>query len=417
MGRRMPGVVAGAALGLLLTAGPFKEGTRAAPASADDWRRDAVCAPPLLTDPGRPRETARPPCDRAFCVELGAQERVCACRTSDASGDAITDMVFDRPHEKAISWNVALNEMAGPDAFRVLRSDLTGDGRPDTVVAALVSRSSGMGVERWSVTVLDGRSPEPAAAEEVEDFGVLSVFTAPSTGGPCLLLAGRWKPGHDPARGPGLYFVGRWLRVRTSGPGAVGLNSVSLEAIPERPLIRRRLLYGFERARLAAMDANPVRPLNWYAAPGVEIVEHLCQAGEDVAFSFRTLSGLLVSVCRARSDEYLVYRSRTTGGQLEQFPPRLDRSWDQFALSSYARGGGLRNAGLDLTALSFSDTKQDVEVFQDWSAESDREIAGLKITDHASRREITLDADASTQIGRLGDLRRVTQLKRTAGRN
>ncbi|MCX6550870.1 MAG: hypothetical protein NTY02_07675 [Acidobacteria bacterium] len=386
------------------------------PSPAAAWNRDAVCGPPHMREFGPPRKTERTSCAPAYCVDLGAGERVCSCRTIGPGDDVSVEVLFERPPAEPIRMASDLWEMAGSDAFRVFRSDLTGDGQAETIVATLVNRGNGMGVESWRVSVIDGRHPATPASWEAQDFGVLSIFTRPASGGPCRLLAGEWIPGHDPARGEGLYFVGRWLRFLSPGPDGPGTSGSRFEPETERPVIRRRLLVDFERERLSAMDADPNRPVAWFASPAVESVGHLCHAAEDLVFGFRTVTGLLASVCRARSDEYLVYRSQAPRGVVEQFPARLEGSWGQFELSSYFRGGGVQNAGLDLTGLRFNGPHGDVEVFQDWSAASNKWLVGLTLTDRGTGKPVTLDADPSTQLGALSRLRGAPRLARVSGR-
>ena len=84
----------------------------------------------------------------------------------------------------------------------------------------------------------------------------LSMPTGPPRGGTkhCRVLAARWRWGHEPRRGDGLYLVGRWL----------GYVDGMLQPDPRRPTVARRYLYRFAAERGDALDHGRTAPIPWW---------------------------------------------------------------------------------------------------------------------------------------------------------
>jgi hypothetical protein len=174
---------------------------------------------------------------------------VCSCLPS-ATSETI-DFTWEQDRQPRGRWHVE-KWMEDGSNFQVVSVRLGEPPVPGWLVAARISVSLGIGVERWSVRAL----VNGAVSNEVlaEDYGALAFPTRAAHGRECGLLATRWLTATEPARGEGKYLFARWFRWRDG----------ALSADPARPLIARRLLYRFEEARLAAMGRTPRAPLLWF---------------------------------------------------------------------------------------------------------------------------------------------------------
>lgn len=225
--------------------------TRLNPPSRE-WRSDVSCTAgrnAAMTVAGEPVEAQVPGCFRAFCTQLADGRRVCNC-LKDAEGDDAREWMRVEEGGRVVNEWPTSSSHAGSDWFRVLGGDLDADGKPETVVAQLRTVSNGLGVEYWSLTILDGRDPArtPLRAE-VEDFDPSGSFVRPREGGSCRLLATRWDALRDPRRGPGMYLIGQWMRYEDGR----FLHDTA------RPVVARRLLFSFDRSDVAGAPFTHLR--------------------------------------------------------------------------------------------------------------------------------------------------------------
>lgn len=97
-----------------------------------------------------------------------------------------------------------------------------------------------------------------------------------------------------------------------------------------------------------------VAQLSPAASPPKPAPDVLRRAGETTLFSFVTAGGKTASLCEGPKAAYLVYRFGTAAKIELQYPSVLDAtSWQKFTYWSYHRGGGVANAGEELSRLSF----------------------------------------------------------------
>ena len=139
----------------------------------------------------------------------------------------------------------------------------------------------------------------------------------------------------------------------------------------------------------------------------------LCTENEQVILSFE-LEGTskIISICEADHDEnYIVFRIGTSNEIDFEFPKNKEDSWNKFIYSYYLRGGGEFNEGLDLNYLSFEDKGKQYEVYQEYTAEQDNIMVGLKIVDLESSQETILPGIGETVNGSLVSLRDNIKIK------
>lgn len=119
----------------------------------------------------------------------------------------------------------------GTDTIEVQQLDLEADGKPEIVAADFVTMSNGMGVQTWSLVILDGRSSK-AITMKVEDYGKGSFRREKDGSYTILETSWDWM-------GPALYFVARPYKYERG------------ELVPQkqRGMWRRRFLFSFQRER------------------------------------------------------------------------------------------------------------------------------------------------------------------------
>ncbi|HBV17211.1 hypothetical protein [Chryseobacterium carnipullorum] len=103
---------------------------------------------------------------------------------------------------------------------------------------------------------------------------------------------------------------------------------------------------------------------------------------EETIFSFDTKNGKKMSLVKDKKNGYIQYRLGSKNHVEMEFPnSRTKESWKQFTYSSYHRGGGKQNAGMDLNYLSFSNNNYKYQLFRTYYAEDGSYAAGITVTD------------------------------------
>lgn len=103
---------------------------------------------------------------------------------------------------------------------------------------------------------------------------------------------------------------------------------------------------------------------------------------EETIFSFETKNGKIMSLVKDKKNEYIQYRFGNKNHVEMEFPAaRTKESWKQFTYSSYHRGGGKQNAGMDLNYLSFTNNGYKYLLFRSHYAEDESLSTGVTVTD------------------------------------
>jgi len=123
---------------------------------------------------------------------------------------------------------------------------------------------------------------------------------------------------------------------------------------------------------------------------------------EQLIFGFKTKHGKTLGIALGKNNSYLVYRYGRKGKVELEYPAKKDKSsFEKFTYSSYYRGGGKSNLGLDLQRLSFRNHNTDYEVFYEYSAEYDTEYVGVRVNGD----EVISDKSTSAKcVGTLSDV-------------
>jgi len=148
-------------------------------------------------------------------------------------------------------------------------------------------------------------------------------------------------------------------------------------------------------------------------ANNVSFDNALCTDNEQIILSFE-LEGTskIISICEADHDEYYIVFRMGTSNEIDfEFPQNKEDSWNKFVYTYYLRGGGGFNEGLDLNYLSFEDEGKQYEVYQEYTAEQDIIMVGLKIVDLETSQETLLPGIGETVNGSLVSLRDNIKIK------
>ena len=142
------------------------------------------------------------------------------------------------------------------------------------------------------------------------------------------------------------------------------------------------------------------------------VFAQLVKKGETEIFRFKTSGGKTAVICTGDSDSYIVYRFGTNSKVELVYPAAMNSdSWQLMTYSYYFRGGGKENAGLDLNYLSFENNGYLYKLYQEYSAETESETAGIIVTG-ANGVETDFKAVSNSVKGSLVDLRYMDKLKR-----
>jgi len=106
---------------------------------------------------------------------------------------------------------------------------------------------------------------------------------------------------------------------------------------------------------------------------------YLLQKGEKLLFGFKTKSGKLVTIALGPKKSYLVYRFGKKGHIEFEYPKDKKNAFPKFIYSHISRGGGVMNAGIDLSYLRFKNKGYLYVIYDEYSALDNQEDIGIKV--------------------------------------
>jgi hypothetical protein len=144
---------------------------------------------------------------------------------------------------------------------------------------------------------------------------------------------------------------------------------------------------------------------------GAQAQDPLRKPGETTIMAFQMAdSPKYVSICT--SDSYIVYRFGTPKKVELEYPKDLADSWNQFEYSSYLRGGGASNEGLDLNYVKFKSGSWEYVIYQEYSAADDATSVGIRLTGLKDGKKYDLHGKPDTVQGSLVALRDEDRIKK-----
>ena len=127
---------------------------------------------------------------------------------------------------------------------------------------------------------------------------------------------------------------------------------------------------------------------------------------EKLIYSFETTNHKVMFLCQDKSNKYMIYRFGTKGKIEFEFPEQKDNSsWGKFLFSSWLRGGGVKNEGIDLNFVSFVNNRMKYIIYNTYYAVGNRYNTGIRVINLISKKEIDIKGNMKTRKGTLTDLR------------
>jgi hypothetical protein len=111
---------------------------------------------------------------------------------------------------------------------------------------------------------------------------------------------------------------------------------------------------------------------------------------EVVIFSFSIKNGKTAVLSKDKNNGYIIYRFGTKDKiELEYPKEKTSASWKKFTYSSYLRGGGIDNLGMDLNYIAFVNGDYKYVLYTTYVAEGgDESNLGIKVFDNKSDKLI-----------------------------
>ena len=148
----------------------------------------------------------------------------------------------------------------GTQGLMLMHVDLSGDAKPEILLAAHNTSGQGMGVENWTLTVFNGSWLVHGIRTDVADWGP-DAFVPRADGQPgCAVLVTSWREMEGPGDTTSLHFVGERADVSGQLP--------SFDTAPEGEFVTRRYDRSFARERMRDLERSrgPQRtPRDWLA--------------------------------------------------------------------------------------------------------------------------------------------------------
>jgi hypothetical protein len=170
----------------------------------------------------------------------------------------MTDGLFVLRDGKVIHRQADVPSPWGAKGLMLMRVELSGDARPEILLAAHNTSGQGIGVESWTLTVFDASWAHLGTRTNVADWGP-DAFVPRADGKPgCAVLGTAWREREGPGDTISLHFVGERADVSGELPRfATG---------SEGEFVHRRYDRRFARERVRNIEAarGPQRsPIHW----------------------------------------------------------------------------------------------------------------------------------------------------------
>lgn len=177
---------------------------------------------------------------------------------ADVEPGAMTDGLLVLRDGKLIHRQADVPSLWGAKGLMLMRVELSGDARPEILLAAHNTSGQGMGVESWTLTVFDASWFYLGTRTEVADWGT-DAFVPRADGKPgCAVLITTWREMEGPGDATSLHFVGE--RADVSG------ELSGFDTGPEGVFVTRRYGRRFARERVRDIERSrgPQRtPARW----------------------------------------------------------------------------------------------------------------------------------------------------------
>lgn len=129
-------------------------------------------------------------------------------------------------------------------------------------------------------------------------------------------------------------------------------------------------------------------------------------SNEKIIFSFQTTNGKTMALCSEKNNKYLVYRFGKSNIIEFEYPIQKDtKSWKNFKFSTYLRGGGIQNEGMDLNYVTFVNKGFKYIIYSTYFSNGDKYDIGIRILNLTTKKETNIKGITKSQKGTLTSLR------------
>jgi len=168
---------------------------------------------------------------------------------ADVEPGAMTDGLFVLRDGKVLHQQADVPSPWGAKGLMLMRVELSGDARPEVLLAAHNTSGQGMGVEGWTLAVFDASWFHLGSRTEVADWGPDALVPRADGKPGCAVLITTWREMEWPGDRISLNFVGE--RADISG------ELSGFDTGPEGAFVTRRYDRRFARERARDIERSP----------------------------------------------------------------------------------------------------------------------------------------------------------------
>ena len=126
---------------------------------------------------------------------------------------------------------------------------------------------------------------------------------------------------------------------------------------------------------------------------------------EYLIYSFETKNGKKMMLAKDKRDNYIIYRFGTKSKIEFEYPEKNINSWQKLVYSSYMRGGGTQNEGMDLNYVNFISNGFQYIIYDTYQAVGNNTEIGLRIINLKTNKKTIIIGLSKTRKGTLTALR------------
>lgn len=142
-----------------------------------------------------------------------------------------------------------------------------------------------------------------------------------------------------------------------------------------------------------------------FLIPILTFGQKYCLENEQILFEFKTQKNKKLIIAKDKLNKYLVYRYGTKDKIEFEYPSGKLNSWKKFKFSTYLRGGGKANDGMDLNYLYFQVDDYKYVIYQEYLARTEEINYGIRVINLKNDKTTNIKAEPKTIKGSLSVFR------------
>jgi hypothetical protein len=133
--------------------------------------------------------------------------------------------------------------------------------------------------------------------------------------------------------------------------------------------------------------------------------QNYLKPNEQAILTFKTRSGKTVMLAKDKANAYIIYRFGSKDKPELEYPAPDKFSWKRFTYAGYCRGGGKRNAAMDLNYIYFTIDHYRYNIYDTYHSESEEFDIGVTVTDLNTKKEVDIKGQYKTRRGSIAGFR------------